>query len=618
MPITTSNRPLASSIPRRALITSLDFILGVLPLVTGLVLKIASCPVVWSDKYIDEPILGRAEGRLAAPYPFPSPQTITSMPHQITRDDLLKTFASVNPQEVPAINQEEYLVDGRFKAWSGAFHEIQSAICRQASDGKLTRITIGRIPRTGLLEALECLESSEAAYNNGFGEWPMLPVEKRIQHVEHFVGEMIKLRAQIVDLLMWEIGKSKKDSEKEFDRTVKYIYDTIDSLKKLERKSATFTIEEGVIGQVRRSPLGITLCIGPYNYPLNETYTLLIPALIMGNVILFKPPRNGCLLHYCLSKAIETSFPKGVVNYLYGKGNEIIEPLMKTGKISVLTLIGSSKVASDIKKAHPKVSRLRAILGLDAKNPAIILENANLENAVEECVLGSLSFNGQRCTALKILYVHEKVRAEFIQKFCERVDAMIVGMPWDAKVQITPLPEDDKFTYLNECIADAEGKGAKVMNQNGGVQNGSLFFPAVVYPVREGMKLFREEQFGPIVPIVSFTDLQEPIDYMISSNYGQQVSIFGTDSQQISYLIDGLVNQVSRVNINVQCQRGPDTFPFTGRKDSAEGTLSVYDALRSFSIRTVVATKETKENKEIINRIVTEEESNFLSTKFIF
>jgi acyl-CoA reductase-like NAD-dependent aldehyde dehydrogenase len=417
---------------------------------------------------------------------------------------------------------------------------------------------------------------------------------------------------------MWEIGKSEKDSEKEFDRTIKYIYDTIESLKKLERKSSTFSIEEGVIGQVRRSPLGITLCIGPYNYPLNETYTLLIPALIMGNVILFKPPKHGCLLHYCLSKAIEKSFPKGVVNYLYGKGSEIVEPLMNTGKINVLTLIGSSKVASDIKKAHPKVNRLRAILGLDAKNPAIILENANLENAVDECVLGSLSFNGQRCTALKILYVHENIKEEFIKKFCEKVDTLKFGMPWDEKVNITPLPEESKFTYLNECIADAEKNGAKIMNQNGAIQNGSLFFPAVIYPVKEGMKLFREEQFGPLVPIVSFADLQEPIDYMITSNYGQQVSIFGTDTHEISHLIDGLVNQVSRVNINVQCQRGPDTFPFTGRKDSAEGTLSVYDALRSFSIRTVVATKETKENKAIVNKIVDEGESNFLSTKFIF
>ena len=540
------------------------------------------------------------------------------MQNLVSKKQLFDAFSSVNSKEIPFIDQKEYLVNGQFRTWNGTFNVIYSAICKPTNDDKLEKILIGKIPKTGLPEALECLESSEKAYNNGFGEWPMLSVEKRIYHVEQFVGEMLKLRTEVVNLLIWEIGKSEKDSEKEFDRTIKYIYDTIESLKKLERKSATFTIEEGVIGQVRRSPLGVTLCIGPYNYPLNETYTLLIPALIMGNVILFKPPKHGCLLHYSLSKAIQKSFPVGVVNYLYGKGSEIIQPLMNTGKINVLTLIGSSKVASDIKKAHPKVNRLRAILGLDAKNPAIVLENANLENAVEECVLGSLSFNGQRCTALKILFVHENIKDAFLKKFCEKVDELKMGMPWDEKVQITPLPEEEKFNYLNDCIADAKANGGQIINQNGGIQNGTLFFPAVIYPVKEGMKLYREEQFGPIVPIVSFSDLQEPIDYMITSNYGQQVSIFGTNTKQVSHLIDGLVNQVSRVNLNVQCQRGPDTFPFTGRKDSAEGTLSVYDALRSFSIRTVVATKETKENKAIINKIVTDEESSFLSTKFIF
>ena len=540
------------------------------------------------------------------------------MQNTVTEKGLFDAYSTANLKEIPFIDQREYLVNGQFKTWNGAFNDVHSAICKPNNENKLEQILIGNIPKTGLPEAFECLESAEKAYDNGFGEWPMLSVEKRIHHVEQFIGEMLKLRDEVVNLLMWEIGKSLKDSEKEFDRTVKYIYDTIESLKKLERKSATFTIEEGVIGQVRRSPLGVTLCIGPYNYPLNETYTLMIPALIMGNVILFKPPKNGCLLHYCLSKAIQKSFPVGVVNYLYGKGSEIIEPLMNTGKINVLTLIGSSRVASDIKKAHPKVNRLRAILGLDAKNPAIVLENANLENAVEECVLGSLSFNGQRCTALKILFIHENIIEEFMKKFCQKVDELKVGMPWDDKVQITPLPEKDKFQYLNDCIADAEVNGGKIINQYGGIQNGTLFFPAVVFPVKDGMKLYREEQFGPIVPIVSFSDLQEPIDYMITSNYGQQVSIFGTDTKQVSHLIDGLVNQVSRVNLNVQCQRGPDTFPFTGRKDSAEGTLSVYDALRSFSIRTVVATKETTANKAIINKIVTEGESNFLSTKFIF
>ncbi len=540
------------------------------------------------------------------------------MPNTITKSQLFDVFTKIDKDQIPFVEQTEYLIDGEFKTWTTPFTEIKSAICAPNQNGELEHVVIGKTPKTGLPEAFECLESSERAYDNGFGEWPMLSVEQRIQYVEKFITEMISLRGEVVHLLQWEIGKSLKDSEKEFDRTVKYIYDTIESLKKLDRKSASFTIEEGVIGQVRRSPLGITLCIGPYNYPLNETYTLLIPALIMGNVILFKPPKHGCLLHYCLSKAIKNSFPKGVVNYLYGKGSEIVNPLMETGKINVLTLIGSSKVASDIKKAHPKVNRLRAILGLDAKNPAVILENANLKNAVDECILGSLSFNGQRCTALKIIFVHEKIKDAFLKLFCEKVDALQYGLPWDENVQITPLPEIEKINYLNLCISDALEKGAKVMNENGTIQNGSLFFPAVVYPVKEGMKLYREEQFGPIVPIVSFSNLDEPIDYMITSNFGQQVSVFGTDTKEISHLIDGLVNQVSRVNINVQCQRGPDTFPFTGRKDSAEGTLSVYDALRSFSIRTVVATKENKENKEIFNKIISEDESNFLSTKFLF
>ena len=120
------------------------------------------------------------------------------------------------------------------------------------------------------------------------------------------------------------------------------------------------------------------------------------------------------------------------------------------------------------------------------------------------------------------------------------------------------------------------------------------------------MRVYREEQFGPVIPVVSFDDISTPIEYICNSDYGQQVSIFGSDSETISKLIDPLVNQVSRVNINSQCQRGPDTFPFTGRKDSAEGTLSVVDALRAFSIRTLVATKSTETNKKMLTSIVRE------------
>ena len=132
------------------------------------------------------------------------------------------------------------------------------------------------------------------------------------------------------------------------------------------------------------------------------------------------------------------------------------------------------------------------------------------------------------------------------------------------------------------------------------------------------MKLYHEEQFGPVIPVVPFDNIEEPIDYQVNADHGMQVSIFSEDALEVSKLIDSFVNLVSRVNINCQAQRGPDVFPFTGRKDSAEGTLSISDALRSFSIRSLVATKSTDANKKLFNSIIRDHDSNFLSTDYIF
>jgi len=515
------------------------------------------------------------------------------------------------------VDQREFLSNGEMISWTGQVNEVFSPICVKTKDG-LKRKRIGSFPVCTEKESMEALEAAVKAYDNGRGEWPTMSVADRITCVENFTQKMIAKKDIVVKLIMWEIGKSYADSVKEFDRTVEYIYATIDALKDIDRDSSRFQIEQGIVAQIRRSPLGVVLCMGPFNYPLNETFTTLIPALIMGNTMLFKPPKHGTLLHYPLLEAFRTSFPKGVVNTIYGRGNKIVPSLMQSGKINVLTLIGSSRVADELKKLHPKVNRLRAILGLDAKNAAIITKDADLNLAVSETVLGSLSFNGQRCTALKIIYVHQSLAQEFLKRLSAEVAKLKYGMPWEKGVSLTPLPEVNKPAYLTECIEDAKAYGAKVINEHGGEVAESFFYPAIVYPVNSQMKLYREEQFGPVIPVVPFDDLEEPIEYLIGSSHGQQVSIFSNNAAVVSSLIDPLVNQVSRVNINCQCQRGPDTFPFTGRKDSAEGTLSVVDALRSFSIRSLVATKFTEENKKLLNDIVSENESNFLSTKYIF
>jgi glyceraldehyde-3-phosphate dehydrogenase (NADP+) len=307
-----------------------------------------------------------------------------------------------------------------------------------------------------------------------------------------------------------------------------------------------------------------------------------------------------------------------VINTVYGQGSVVVPLLLGSGQVNALTLIGSSKVADHLKKLPPKAHRLRAILGLDAKNAAIVLPDADLELAVKECLTGSLSFNGQRCTALKMLLVHQSIAEPFLRRFTEEVAKLKVGMPWEKGVSITPLPEPGKVTYMTELVEDARAKGARVVNEGGGTVAGTLFYPAVVFPVSEGMKLYREEQFGPVVPVMPFEDLETALDYVITSEHGQQVSIFSGNPDRIGTLVDPLVNQVCRVNINCQCQRGPDVFPFTGRKDSAEGTLSVTDALRSFSIRSMIATKQTPASEQLLDAIVQNHKSKFINTRFIF
>jgi glyceraldehyde-3-phosphate dehydrogenase (NADP+) len=537
-----------------------------------------------------------------------------------TKTTAIIKFPSVSelPKEFSSdliLEQKHYLVNGILKEWKGLTENVFSPVCVN-NNGKVSRLRLGSYPLLGEKESFEALEAAQQAYNQGRGEWPTMSVKNRISCMLKFVKLMKEQRTKVVAYLVMEIGKNLKDSEKEFDRTVEYIIDTIDALKNLDRGAGRLQKEQGIYAQIRRGPLGVVACMGPYNYPLNETFALLIPALIMGNCVIFKPAKHGVLLIEPLLNAFKDSFPAGVINVIYGHGKDTIGKLMESGKIDVFGFIGGSKTANILKKSHPRPNRLRSVLGLEAKNPAIVLPNADIDLAVEECIMGSLSFNGQRCTALKILFVHETIINEFLEKFTSKMEKLSKGMPYE-NASITPLPEFDKPEYLSELIKDAISKGAKVVNPNGGEVVESFVNPALLYPVNATMRVYHEEQFGPVVPVVAFNEIEEPISYMVESNYGQQISLFGKDSNQMSELIDQLVNQVGRVNINSQCQRGPDVYPFNGRKDSAEGTLSVGDALRVFSIRTMVAFKEGEINQKLTTDILENRKSNFLSTDYI-
>jgi glyceraldehyde-3-phosphate dehydrogenase (NADP+) len=202
----------------------------------------------------------------------------------VTTENLTQLFppdAAAIPEawQLPEpLHQREYLLDGELREWAGPTQEVISPMFERQPDGSLRPRVIGSYPLLDEAEALKALDAAVRAYDHGRGEWPNMSVADRIAAVEKFTRLIVARKGEIVKLLLWEIGKSTADSEKEFDRTIDYIRNTIDALKEMDRDSSRFTITEGIIGQIRRSPLGVVLCMGPFNYPLNETFCMLIPS----------------------------------------------------------------------------------------------------------------------------------------------------------------------------------------------------------------------------------------------------------------------------------------------------------------------------------------------------
>merc|ERR1719436_489425 len=198
-----------------------------------------------------------------------------------------------------------------------------------------------------------------------------------------------------------------------------------------------WTTVGGVRGRVRRGPVGVTMMLAPFNYPLNEMYAMMIPALLMGNVIVLKLPAVGGLAHILTVDALQKTLPPGVVNFVTGAGRKTMGPIMKTGLVDCLGFIGGAKATDALIVQHPRPHRLKVFSQLEGKNIAIVLPDANLEVAAAQIVLGSLTYNGQRCTACKLVMVHDSIAEAFVEKFAARVGALKTGLPWEGAA-ITP------------------------------------------------------------------------------------------------------------------------------------------------------------------------------------
>ena len=391
-------------------------------------------------------------------------------------------------------------------------------------------------------------------------------------------------------------------------------------MKDLDRVSSRFVIQGDIIGQIRRAPLGVVLSMGPFNYPLNETFTTLIPALLMGNAVIFKPPKFGVLLFRPLLEAFREAFPPGVVNTIYGSGAEIVSPLMASGQVDSPGIHRHQPGGGYHPAAASQTAPPAQHPGAGRQEPGHPATGCRPGPGCAGMPAWQLDF--QRAA---LHGVEDPVRARVVfakpswQRFSEAVSRLKIRDALGAGGGPDPAAGSGQAEISGRPAARTHSwQGARMVNPNGGATTETFFFPAVVYPVSASMRAVqRKSSLARSCQWCHLRISKSRCDTLSSRNYGQQVSLFGKDPDKLAQLIDPLVNQVCRVNLNSQCQRSPDTFPFTGRKDSAEGTLSVSDTLRCFSIRTLVAARADPLNKAIITDITRKNKSNFLTTNFI-
>lgn len=506
------------------------------------------------------------------------------------------------PGEVPAhvrVDAERHpprwLIDGEIRAHAGESRPVHSRVATRDGGGFVS-VLLGHEARLGADEASAAVDAASAAWCDGEGSWPSAPVETRIAAVLGFAAAVEAKTDEIATMLMWEIGKPWPAARDEVTRSVEYMRNTVAELTRM--RAADLEIQHGVAGgkdhyaRTHRRSLGVVLCVAPFNYPLNEFLTTVVPALLMGNVVVAKTPRLGVLANLLLLEAFRDHFPRGVVSLLPGDGRVVIPAVMgrsvldvagnPSGVVQALAFIGSEGAANAILRAHPVPITLHKVLGLGAKNAAVVLPDADLDAASSAIVKGSLGFNGQRCTAEKIVFAHRSVFDEFVARVARRVEALKPGMPWVEGVATTPLPEENKPEAMHALLDDALAKGATVRNAGGGRGCFSILRPAVVAEVTADMRLYHEEQFGPIVPICGFDDVDEVLDWQRRLPFGQQAAVWGQPASA-RLLVRRFTRFVARVNFNDVCQRGPDVFGFSASDKSGFGTLSLRDALLAFS-----------------------------------
>ena len=432
-----------------------------------------------------------------------------------------------------------------------------------------TNEVIGRIACSINDEVEKAIESASSAFHTTM---KCMPAHER-SNILRRTADLLETDAEVfAKLLSLEAGKPIRESRGEVARAVQVLRFSSEGAKSIYGEQIPMDSAvggEAQIGITKRVPLGVIVAITPFNFPLNLVLHKVAPAIAAGNTVVLKPaektPFSAVFIYRLFEKA---GLPKGALNLLMGRGEDLVKPLVTHSKVKKITFTGSNIVGW---KIDEMAKRKRVTLELGSNAPNIIFADSDLERAVKAMVIGGFTYAGQACVAAQRIYVQESIYNSFIEKFVSQVKNLRIGDPFDELTDMGPMITVESAEKAESWIKESVQEGAKVLV--GGNRKGAVLDPTIIVDVSPEMKVVCAEVFAPIVCVIPFSSEKEVIEAANATDFGLHAGVFTADINRAMRLAESL--EMGGVWINEVSVRRHDHIPYGGVKSSGIGKEGV-------------------------------------------
>ncbi len=428
---------------------------------------------------------------------------------------------------------------------------------------------VGLFPQSGPEDVRAAVDAAKRA----FALWRLVPAPKRAEVLFRAAELLVRRKEQFSRDMTREMGKVLDETRGDVQEAIDMTYYMAGEGRRQFGQTTPSELPNKFAMTVRQ-PIGICAMITPWNFPMAIPSWKIMPALVLGNTVVIKPASDTPLSTYNLVQTLtEAGVPRGVINLVTGGGRDVGEPLMSHADTGLVSFTGSTEIGRRVSEAcAPGFKHCQLEMG--GKNIILVMDDANLELAVDGCIWGAFGTTGQRCTATSRIAVHKKVYNEFVEKFVARARALRVGDGLNPDSEMGPCVNESQLKTVMEYVEIGKNEGAKLAAggnrlTSGAHAKGWFHEPTVFTDCDPKMRIMQEEIFGPVVSVTACNDLDQALEIGNGVVYGLSSSIYTRDMNKAFRAMRDLHTGI--VYVNAPTIGAETHLPFGGVKQTGNG-----------------------------------------------